>query len=65
MRTPEILHFRLTLSSQEGKIRHHLYRLNCIRKEEISEQGDFLLEIQIDKIEWLKLIKQFPKLAEK
>ena len=61
----EILHFRLTLSSQEGKIRHHLYRLNCIRKEEISEQGDFLLEIQIDKIEWLKLIKQFPKLAEK
>ena len=61
----EILHFQLTLSSQEGKIRHHLYRLNCIRKEEISEQGDFLLEIQIDKIEWLKLIKQFPKLAEK
>ena len=61
----EILHFRLTLPSQEGKIRHHLYRLNCIRKEEISEQGDFLLEIQIDKIEWLKLIKQFPKLAEK
>lgn len=61
----EILHFRLTLSSQEGKIRHHLYRLNCIRKEEISEQGDFLLEIQINKIEWLKLIKQFPKLAEK
>lgn len=61
----EILHFRLTLPSQEGKIRHHLYRLNCIRKEEISEQGDFLLEIQIDKVEWLKLIKQFPKLAEK
>lgn len=61
----EILHFRLTLPSQEGKIRHHLYRLNCIRKEEISEQGDFLLEIQIDKIEWLKLIKQFTKLAEK
>ena len=61
----EILHFQLTLSSQEGKIRHHLYRLNCIRKEEISEQGDFLLEIQINKIEWLKLIKQFPKLAEK
>ncbi len=61
----EILHFRLTLPSQEGKIRHHLYRLNCIRKEEISEQGDFLLEIQIDKVEWLKLIKQFPKLTEK
>lgn len=61
----EILHFRLTLPSREGKIRHHLYRLNCIHKEEISEQGDFLLEIQIDKIEWLKLIKQFPKLAEK
>ena len=61
----EILHFRLTLSSQEGKIRHHLYRLNCIRKEEISEQGDFLLEIQIDKVEWLKLIKQLEKLTEK
>ena len=61
----EILHFRLTLPSQEGKIRHHLYRLHCIRKAEISEQGDFLLEIQIDKVEWLKLIKQFPKLTEK
>lgn len=61
----EILHFHLTLSSQEGKIRHHLYRLNCIRAEKITDEGEFLLEIHIDKIEWLKLLKQFPKLTEK
>ncbi|HBO37896.1 MAG TPA: GTPase HflX [Pasteurellaceae bacterium] len=58
----EILHFRLILSPCDGKIRHQLYRLNCIHEEEISENGEFLLKVQIDKVEWLKLLKQFPVL---
>lgn len=59
----EILSLSLTLPAYAGKLRHHLYQLDCIRKEDISEQGEFLLQIQIDKVEWLKLVKQFPELA--
>ncbi|SEP83422.1 ribosome rescue GTPase HflX [Basfia succiniciproducens] len=60
----EILHLQLNLSPNEGKIRHQLYLLDCIRREEISDQGEFLLEIQIDKIQWLKLAKKFPQLEK-
>lgn len=60
----EILHLHLTLLPQEGKIRHQLYQLGCVRQEKISDIGEFLLEIQIDNIKWQKLIKHFPKLAE-
>ncbi|MDU8924264.1 ribosome rescue GTPase HflX [Pasteurellaceae bacterium LIM206] len=58
----EILNFNLTLPPQAGKIRHQLYKLNCIRSEQINRQGEFLLQIRIDKIEWLKLVKCFPEL---
>ncbi|UDW84163.1 GTPase HflX [Pasteurella canis] len=58
----DILTLSLTLPLYCGKIRHHLYQLNCIRDEKMSEQGEFLLHIQIDKVEWLKLVKQFTEL---
>ncbi len=58
----EILHLEINLATQYGKIRHCFYQLNCVRQEKINEQGEFLLDIQIDKIEWLKLSKQFPLL---
>ena len=60
----EILSFTLTLLPQEGKIRHALYQLDSIRHEQISDGGEFILNVQIDKVEWLKLCKQFPKLSE-
>ena len=60
----EILSFPLTLLPQEGKIRHALYQLDSIRHEQISDEGEFILNVQIDKVEWLKLCKQFPKLSE-
>ena len=60
----EILSFTLTLLPQEGKIRHTLYQLDSIRHEQISDEGEFILNVQIDKVEWLKLCKQFPKLSE-
>ena len=60
----EILSFPLTLLPQEGKIRHALYQLDSIRHEQISDEGKFILNVQIDKVEWLKLCKQFPKLSE-
>ena len=60
----EILSFTLTLLPQEGKIRHTLYQLDSIRHEQISDEGEFILNVQLDKVEWLKLCKQFPKLLE-
>ena len=60
----EILSFTLTLLPQEGKIRHALYQLDSICHEQILDEGEFILNVQIDKVEWLKLCKQFPKLSE-
>ena len=60
----EILSLSLTLQPHEGKLRHAFYQLDCVRHEQISEQGEFLLDIQIDKIMWLKLCKQFSRLAD-
>lgn len=58
----EILKLHMTLAPNLGRIRHALYTLNCIRQEQISEQGSFELDIEIDKVEWLKLAKRFPLL---
>lgn len=60
----EILKLTLTLAPHLGQIRHALYRLNCIRNEQISESGEFELKIEIDKVEWLKLVKRFPLLEQ-
>ena len=58
----EILSLYLTLQPQDGKLRHALYQLNCVRNEDVSDQGEFLLSVEIDKVEWLKLCKLFPAL---
>ena len=60
----EILSLSLILQPYEGKLRHAFYQLDCVRYEQISEQGEFLLDVQIDKIMWLKLCKQFTRLAD-
>lgn len=60
----EILKLTVTLAPHLGQIRHALYRLNCIRNEQISESGEFELKIEIDKVEWLKLVKRFPLLEQ-
>ncbi|MDG2953203.1 GTPase HflX [Bisgaard Taxon 10/6] len=58
----EILSLSVSLKPAQGKIRHAFYRLNCIRHETIGEQGEYLIDVEIDKIEWLKLLKRFPEL---
>lgn len=57
-----MLHLRLNLSPQEGQIRHWLYEMGCIRQEQISEQGEFLLKINLEQSEWKKLLKKRPHL---
>ncbi|OOF64913.1 ribosome rescue GTPase HflX [Rodentibacter sp. Ppn85] len=59
----EILSLVLTLQPYEGKLRHTLYQLDAIRNEKITEQGEFALDVQINRVEWLKLCKQFPTLV--
>lgn len=59
-----VVRLSLRLAPQYGKIRHLLYQLDSVRQEQISEQGEFLLDIQIDQVEWLKLTKQFAWLAQ-
>ncbi|XHN81518.1 GTPase HflX [Lonepinella sp. MS14435] len=57
-----ILSLNITLSSQQGKIRHAFYQLNCVRHEQINDIGEYQLQIEIDQIEWLKLVKKFADL---
>lgn len=57
-----MLHLRLNLPPQEGQIRHWLYEMGCIRQEQISEQGEFLLEINLEQSEWKKILKKRPHL---
>ncbi|OOF55710.1 GTPase HflX [Rodentibacter genomosp. 2] len=59
----EILSLNLTLQPYEGKLRHTLYQRDAIRNEQITKQGKFALDVQINRVEWLKLCKQFPSLV--
>ncbi|OOF87038.1 ribosome rescue GTPase HflX [Rodentibacter ratti] len=60
----EILSLDFILQPHEGKLRHTLYQLDAVRNEQMTEQGEFALTVQIDKVEWLKLCKQFPTLVQ-
>ena len=60
--TEHILNLQITLPPSDGKLRHAFYQLNCVEKEEINEQGEFLLNIRLEKTEWLKLVKRFTQL---
>lgn len=61
--TNEIITQQLCLTPQEGKLRHAFYQLDCVRNESITDNGEMILDVQLEKVEWLKLCKQFPILA--
>ncbi len=54
-----IVNITLKLPPNEGKIRHILYERQAIEQEQITEQGEFLLNIRLEEIEWQKLLKHF------
>lgn len=60
----KVLSLNLRLSPQQGKLRHAFYQLDCIRQENINDNGEFELQIEIDEVEWLKLLKKFPDLPD-
>lgn len=48
----------LRLPPQEGKLRSQLYALECIESEQILENGDMLVSVRLDAVEWQRLVKQ-------
>ncbi|WP_439256866.1 ribosome rescue GTPase HflX [Lonepinella sp. BR2271] len=58
-----ILSLTIQLKPQQGNIRHAFYQLDCVRQEHISDLGEYQLQLEIDQIAWLKLVKRFEELA--
>jgi GTP-binding protein HflX len=55
---------QLCLPPHAGQIYSLLHRHQCIRAENITEFGDWLLEVVVDEIQWQKWLKHYPQLAE-
>lgn len=60
----EIIEIELKLPASEGKLRHQLYQLNAIKNEQINAQAEHILQIQINKTQWLKLVKKYSVLHQ-
>ncbi len=57
-----ILSLTIRLSPNQGKIRHAFYQLDCVRQEQVNELGEYQLNVAIDQVEWMKLMKKFAEL---
>jgi len=49
---------RLQLPMSAGKLRSTLYQLHCVEREGISDDGKWLLDVRMPRIEWLRLEKR-------
>ncbi|ABM04924.1 GTP-binding protein HflX [Psychromonas ingrahamii 37] len=54
----QIRSLQLAIPSEEGKLRALFYQLDCIEHESYSDNGDCILDIRLNAIEWQRLIKQ-------
>jgi GTP-binding protein HflX len=54
----QILSLQLAIPSEKGKLRALFYQLDCIEDESYAENGDSILDIRLNAIEWQRLIKQ-------
>lgn len=60
----ELVREKLLLPPTSGQIYAEFYQRNCILNEYFNEFGDRLLEIEVDKVQWQKWLKQYPELLE-
>lgn len=60
----ELIHADLVLPPECGALYALLYAEQCIRREKISAQGDRLLQIVVDSVQWQKWLKRYPELEE-
>lgn len=54
----------LLLPATAGQLYTQFRLQNCIKNEQFNEFGDRLIEIEIDKIQWQKWLKQYPELQD-
>lgn len=52
---------KLRLPPQEGRLRGLLYELQAIENEENIDNGDMILEVRLDRSDWIRLAKQLNK----
>lgn len=60
----ELVREKLLLPPTSGQIYAEFYQRHCILNEHFNEFGDRLVEIEIDKVQWQKWLKQYPILME-
>lgn len=60
----ELVCERVLLPTTNGQIYTKFYQQQCIKSERFTEFGDRLVEIEVDKIQWQKWLKQYPELTE-
>ncbi|KDD81006.1 GTPase HflX [Glaesserella parasuis ST4-1] len=60
----ELVCERVLLPTTSGQIYTKFYQQQCIKSERFTEFGDRLVEIEVDKIQWQKWLKQYPELTE-
>ncbi len=49
---------KLAIPPKQGKLRALFYQLECIVNESYAENGDCILDIRINNVEWSRLLKQ-------
>ncbi|OOH88876.1 GTPase HflX [Pasteurellaceae bacterium 15-036681] len=60
----ELVYETLLLPTTSGQIYTKFYQNNCIKAESFNEFGDRLIEVEVDKVQWQKWLKQYPELNE-
>lgn len=60
----ELVREQLLLPPTSGQIYAEFCKQRCILQETFNEFGDRLVEIEVDKTQWNKWLKQFPALSE-
>lgn len=60
----ELVCERVLLPTTSGQIYTKFYQQQCIKSERFTEFGDRLVEVEVDKIQWQKWLKQYPELTE-
>jgi GTPase len=54
----QIRSLQLAIPANDGKLRALFYQLECIENESYAENGDCILDIRLNNIDWQRLIKQ-------
>ncbi|QIW15117.1 GTPase HflX [Pasteurellaceae bacterium RH1A] len=60
----ELVQESLLLPATSGALYAKFYKEGCIRAEHFNEFGDRLIEVEVDKVQWHKWLKQHPEIEE-